>query len=150
MSRTDWILYPLVLCRLDVYIVFMNINKKGRERTREIVRIRDEYICQDCHARRTPDDALRNGKRLFDVHHLNGLCGKKSRGYDKVSEIDGLITLCHKCHFSRHDFNGHDSKKNKEKRLRIVSLYEEIKNMSEVARRVGLSRQRIHQIVRYK
>lgn len=45
--------------------------------------------------------AKEEGRRLFDIHHLNGLCGKKSKGYDRVSEIDGLITLCHKCHYNR-------------------------------------------------
>ena len=77
------------------------VNLGGRERTRMIVRLRDDFTCQDCKKFRTPDMAKSTGKRLFDIHHLNNLCGKKSRKYDKVSEIDGLITLCHKCHFNR-------------------------------------------------
>jgi DNA-binding XRE family transcriptional regulator len=72
----------------------------GRDRSRMQVRSRDKFTCQDCGLVRTPSMAKKEKKRLFDVHHLNGLCGKQSRGYDKVSEIDGLITLCHKCHFN--------------------------------------------------
>lgn len=40
--------------------------------------------------------------RRFDVHHKNGLCGKKSHGYDNVLEIGGLTTLCHRCHITLH------------------------------------------------
>lgn len=78
---------------------------KGREFTRTLVRIRDNFTCQDCGAVRTPETAKKEGIRLFDVHHLNGLCGKRSRSYDKISEIDGLITLCHRCHFNRPEHN---------------------------------------------
>ena len=76
---------------------------KGRERTREMVRLRDNYTCQDCGARRTYKQSRHLKKRLFDVHHLNGVCGKMSRGYDRVSDIKNLITLCHKCHYNRPD-----------------------------------------------
>src|SRR3990167_1449568 len=71
----------------------------GRGRTRELVRIRDNHTCQNCGKKWIEKT------RRFDVHHLNGLCGKKSRSYDKISEMDKLITLCHKCHYHRHDFN---------------------------------------------
>lgn len=66
----------------------------GRDRIREIVRIRDNHTCQNCGA------GWLQGERRFDVHHLNGLCGKLSRACDKLKDIDGLITLCHKCHFN--------------------------------------------------
>lgn len=69
----------------------------GRERVRYLVRLRDEFTCQECDRKWTP------GERMFDVHHLRGLCGKKSKGYDKMKERCQLITLCHKCHFARHD-----------------------------------------------
>lgn len=68
---------------------------EGRDRNREMVRIRDNYTCQDCSKKWI------EGTRRFDVHHLNGLCGKKSRGYDSVSSLETMITLCHKCHFNR-------------------------------------------------
>jgi 5-methylcytosine-specific restriction endonuclease McrA len=73
------------------------IPSRGREFTRELVRIRDKHTCQDCHTVWTL------GTRRFDVHHLNGLCGKKSKGYDRKGDLTGLITLCHKCHYRRSD-----------------------------------------------
>jgi hypothetical protein len=74
---------------------------EGRELTRMLVRIRDNFTCQDCGEIRTPKEAKRFNVRLFDIHHLNGMCGKNSRGYDRVKDMDGLITLCHRCHFNR-------------------------------------------------
>lgn len=65
----------------------------GRDVIREKVRKRDKYTCQGCSRVWEP------GTRRFDVHHLNGLCGKKSKKYDRVAEIGGLITLCHRCHY---------------------------------------------------
>lgn len=67
---------------------------EGRERARSLVRARDKQTCQSCKKEWVP------GNRSFDVHHLNGLCGKKSRGYDSILDLTGLITLCHKCHFN--------------------------------------------------
>ena len=64
---------------------------RGRERTREMARIRDGHRCQICFRK------WRAGRR-FDVHHLNGECGKKSKSYDRVADLVGLLTLCHKCH----------------------------------------------------
>ena len=80
-------------------------NLMGRDRTRALVRKRDNYTCQECGLVRTPEYCKKNKKYSFDVHHLNGLCGKKSRDYDKKEEMSGLITLCHKCHYRRHDFS---------------------------------------------
>lgn len=100
---------PIVLIRgwkekrvpVHAFKLFKDYEPNGRERTRMLVRIRDSFTCQDCYSVRTFEESREHGKRMFDVHHLNGLCGKKSRSYDRVSEIDGLITLCHKCHFNR-------------------------------------------------
>lgn len=63
---------------------------------REKVRVRDKHKCREC------KKLWRNPKRRFDVHHLNGQCGKKSRSYDQVSTMSGLITLCHSCHMKKH------------------------------------------------
>lgn len=73
----------------------------GRDRTRQLVRMRDKHTCQDCGRKKFPDE-----KRL-DVHHINGLCGKLSLAYDKTKDLSGMITLCHKCHYNRpeHTFN---------------------------------------------
>lgn len=88
----------------------------GTDYTRELVRQRDSFTCQDCGKK------WKKGTRRFDIHHINGLCGKKSKAYDKVSEMDGLITLCHKCHFNRPE---HASKKLKSKCKRGHSFSKE-------------------------
>ena len=70
--------------------------RAGRDRIREQTRARDKYKCQKCRKK------WEEGNRRFDVHHLNGLCGKKSRGYDRTEDMSGLTTLCHKCHLNLH------------------------------------------------
>lgn len=70
--------------------------KQGKDRTREVVRLRDKDTCQNCFRKWEP------GTRRFDVHHLNGMCGQMTRDYDSIASISNLITLCHKCHMSNH------------------------------------------------
>lgn len=77
----------------------------GRDLNREKVRIRDKHRCQDCNKKWVV------GTRRFDIHHLNGLCGKKSKKYDKEKDFVNLITLCHKCHFNHHQFSQNLTKK---------------------------------------
>lgn len=67
---------------------------QGMDVIREMIRIRDCHKCQSCWKEWIP------GQRRFDIHHLNGLCGKRSRSYDKVRDIENCITLCHKCHLN--------------------------------------------------
>lgn len=67
----------------------------GRDLNREKARKRDNWTCQDCNKK------WEVGKRRFDTHHIEGLCGKKSKGYDNLIDVKLLITLCHKCHFNR-------------------------------------------------
>lgn len=84
-------------------------RQQGRERIRHLVRYRDKFTCQVCGKRRTPEEVHAHNKKcktgkgkikLHDVHHLGGLCGKKSKGYDNNKDIAGLVTLCHKCHYN--------------------------------------------------
>lgn len=70
---------------------------QGMDRTREVVRIRDSHKCQDC------GHKWNDGERRLDVHHLNGLCGKLTYRYDKIEDIDGLVTLCHRCHMNQEE-----------------------------------------------
>lgn len=93
---------------------FYTWQNQGRERTRFLVRLRDNFTCQDCGEVRTPQmvaqhneklESARGGIKSHDVHHLNGECGKRSRKYDHDEDVPGMITLCHRCHFSRHDFS---------------------------------------------
>jgi hypothetical protein len=66
----------------------------GRDYVRELVRLRDNRTCQKC------GKVWQVGMRRFDVHHTMGMCGKNSRGYDKVAYIDKMVTYCHKCHLT--------------------------------------------------
>lgn len=79
-------------CWTKYFVRVSGSELEGIDRTREIVRIRDKHTCQGCRK------VWVMGSRRFDIHHLNGDCGKKSHSYDKVEDMDGLITLCHKCH----------------------------------------------------
>lgn len=66
----------------------------GTYRTRELVRMRDNRTCQSCLRK------WKQGERRLDVHHLGGMCGKKSKKYDRVADMPHLLTLCHRCHFN--------------------------------------------------
>lgn len=90
---------------LDKYLILRRGG--GNDKVRMLARIRDGFTCQACHKKRGLDEVKKSKLKLFDVHHLNGLCGRKNRerGNDRIADIPGLITLCHKCHFNRHDFS---------------------------------------------
>lgn len=77
---------------------------KGREYVRNLVRTRDKQTCQKCKRK------WKKGERAFDVHHINNKCGKKSRKYDHVGDMDGLITWCHRCHMRNHTVKVSESK----------------------------------------
>ena len=61
----------------------------GRDKVREMVRMRDNYTCQWCGRKWV------EGERRFDVHHINGT-SKDTRKVDR--NFLNQITLCHKCH----------------------------------------------------
>ena len=66
----------------------------GRDFIREAVRRRDNHTCQICGKKWV------EGKRRFDIHHID--CDKeKTHKYDNwKKEKDNMITLCHKCHMN--------------------------------------------------
>lgn len=75
--------------------VSMTIADSGRDFLREKVRVRDNHSCQICGKR------WEDGKRRFDVHHLDEeLEGKNGFQYGNNKRIDRMITLCHKCHLN--------------------------------------------------
>jgi hypothetical protein len=77
------------------------LDKKGRDKIRALVRARDANTCQACGQEGS------KGVKSLDVHHLNGLCGKRSRAYDRITDMHILITVCHKCHYNLHDHAQH-------------------------------------------
>lgn len=67
--------------------IFRGMN--SRERTKEKIRIRDNYTCQEC------GKIWKQGERRFDIHHIIGKpkdCLKNDKDYSNQ------ITLCHQCH----------------------------------------------------
>lgn len=66
---------------------------EGTDRTREVVRIRDRHICQQCFRH------WKIGERRFDIHHVED-CGNLTYAYDKIGDISKLRTMCHKCHIN--------------------------------------------------
>ena len=70
----------------------------GRDRFRELVRIRDGHTCQICRK------VWNEGARRFDVHHqdeeLEGLSDKKGACKMDKENFHRMITLCHKCHLN--------------------------------------------------
>lgn len=70
-------------------------DRGGRDYVRELVRQRDKRSCQMC------GRIWSVGQRRLDVHHLFE-CGDKSKAYDRVADVDSLITFCHKCHMNLH------------------------------------------------
>lgn len=66
----------------------------GRDLNREKVRIRFGHKCFKCGKK------WQKGTRRLHVHHLDGLCGIKSRKYDNPKEILRLRPVCAKCHKS--------------------------------------------------
>ena len=73
---------------------------QGREYSRERTRKRDSHTCQIC------EKVWQVRQRRFDIHHLNGLCGKLSKKYDRKEDMENLITLCHKCHMNLDEVRG--------------------------------------------
>lgn len=84
----------------------------GRGYTRTLVLIRDGFTCLQCQEFKTPLMLVdeKGKKKLHDIHHTDGVCGKKSRKSDKIEEMNTLVTLCHSCHYRSHDFSKRVSK----------------------------------------
>ena len=117
--------------------------ESGRDRTREAVRIRDKRTCQDCGKK------WKEGQRRFDIHHLNGECGKKSRGYDRIADIKGLITFCHSCHMKNHVAKEKFGPKITGKKLKSVSiLYKKGESAEYISLYLGVGLFRVKEILK--
>jgi len=134
----------------------------GREHTRAKVRERDGWTCKDCGLVRTIQQVrdhndrfgsgVKKGKiKSLDVHHLNGLCGLKSRKYDRVSDMHELITLCHKCHYNRHDHrkvvDGTYLAKRGDKESQVVELFQRGEPIKYIRWKFFMSEKRIKSIL---
>ena len=105
------------------------MNKlEGRDATRELVRIRSNYLCQNC--------GEKQGKRRLDIHHLKG-CGVLTQKYDRQANTANLVALCHFCHMNLpHIYQ-------KEKRI----VTEEKRQETETLREKGVSLRKISEAV---
>jgi len=90
----------------DHCIIENKLGNGGKEITRGIVRGRDNNTCQVCGYKWNGTE-----KKRLDVHHLEGLCGKYSKSYDRPDRMHLLITVCHKCHYNLHDHRAYGNKK---------------------------------------
>ena len=81
------------ILNLENSVAFLLRGLHGGARIKEMARIRDDHTCQKC------GKVWEKGQRRLDVHHLKG-CGFYTMvGYhDRLSDLDNLTTLCHKCH----------------------------------------------------
>jgi predicted transcriptional regulator len=70
----------------------------SRERLRELIRVRDNHTCQIC------GNVWKKGERKFDVHHddenFDGKTFELSVDECDRKNLNKMITLCHKCHYS--------------------------------------------------
>ena len=118
-----------------------NWIKSGRDYVRELVRIRDGRTCQRC------GKGWCRSKRRLDVHHLNGLCGKKSRAYDRLADMPGLITLCHKCHLKHHSKTSTAKHGLREKESELRAQREQGMSYDKIGKQHGVSSQAIYFIL---
>lgn len=106
----------------------------GRDFVRAKVRERDKFTCQECGKK------WRKGERQLDTHHIDGECGKKSKGYDKMEDMDSLKTFCHKCHYAQHDFGGQTTRRLTDReRRRVIRLREKDLSYRIIGDKVGVS-----------
>lgn len=82
--------YPLCPKHLSDSFYLM----EGRDKIRELVRIRDGHTCQECGGK------WETGQRKLDVHHLKDEDGSFTRKYDTLASLKDMVTLCHKCHMN--------------------------------------------------
>lgn len=91
-AKNNHLLNPIMENIKDIDITKKTKMKSGsRDRFRELIRLRDNYTCQLCGIKWTPD------KRRLDTHHIFGdSIDSKAVGGDHLE----MITLCHKCHLN--------------------------------------------------
>ena len=100
---------------------------------------RDHNTCQGCGC-----------KYKLEVHHIDGSGSNKS--IDKTNnKMSNLITLCHTCHMEVEiervgSFSDGKWQRDKERDMEIY-VRSEMESQSQIARDIGLSRQRVSMII---
>ena len=116
---------------------------EGRDYPREKVRVAYGHTCQGCGVFRHPSMLdKKEGQKSLDIHHIGGLCGKKSRKYDRVCDLTKMIPLCHKCHFNHPEHRMAKTKYkkvNKKMEKQIKQMRAAGLSMDEISYRVGVS-----------
>lgn len=116
-----------------------NLNKsiKGHKKAKEFWAIecieRDNRRCKHCN--------LNELASTLVVHHLDE---SRKNGYKSMNNnLNNLILLCKKCHAKIHG-----QTKNKEERKKIIfGFMKENKTYQEIGNILGVSRQRVFQII---
>jgi len=97
----------------------------SRDRIRELVRIRDNRMCQICKLE------WKEGMRRLDVHHLEDEHEGRSFEKDHIKwdreNVDKMVTLCHKCHLNL------DGVRNKMSVARYKNLDKNTNNMLSIS-----------------
>lgn len=115
---------------------------EGLDFIRNKVRIRDNNTCQMC------GKAWKKGKRRFDVHHLDlKMESVRDYSYDS-SNMDKMITYCHKCHINLHSVRVKISKGVSKSNIGfadrnrlILKLRNEGRTFAYIGKIVGLTKQ---------
>lgn len=84
-----------ILAKFPMTVANWNIIRimKGRDKMREVARIKFNRTCQNCGRK------WKKNERRFDIHHLEG-CGILTKKYDRLENLDNLICYCHSCHLN--------------------------------------------------
>jgi hypothetical protein len=121
------------------------IKNSGKGNGWEVVRLkalqRDSFICQRC------------GVEATEVHHKDGT-GSNNFWKERNNKLDNLISVCHKCNiqldlelWGTTNFNKGKWKKDVERNNMILELSKKF-SQSEISRKLGITRQRVNQIIK--
>lgn len=128
----------------------LKLQAKREEKTESTWRVRrlktlsrDNWKCQNC------------GEFGNEVHHKDGT-GSNRSVKEQNNELDNLITYCHKCHMQEErrinpKLNQRiklTPEESKERKIKIFNLRKSGMSNSQIARTLGITRQRISQIIR--
>lgn len=128
-------------CYLRNYNNFKGIFGTGWKTIRKEILKRDKFVCQICSGVAT------------EVHHKDGNGSTKPKK-ERNNKLDNLIAVCHRCNIMEDlklwgttNFSKGSWTKEIERNKNIVEMWKS-KSLSEISRLLGITRQRVHQIVK--